>query len=155
MRGDKVRGGGMLVWWRGFLMVIGNLGSWWVVDLRGTLLRLLLQAKKCWHLRLKQEGSSHLQEFPVFPFSNAILLRCVRASGLVNDSLLAAKFFERLIEVFSSIIRAEDLNPFIILSVHHLIELNEFFRNLGFFFQQVQPCHPREIVNEQYEISIL
>lgn len=65
----------------------------------------------------------------------------IEAGSLVDDSFFLTKKFHDGVNKFTTIVRSKDLDGFLELSLDHGMEHGKLVGNLGFMFQEVNPCH--------------
>ena len=100
-------------------------------------------------MSFKHKCSGYLKEYAIFPFSNTILLGCVRASGLMYKAILREKRFYVSINIFYTIIGQKNSRLSLKLSTNHVVKINKNTEYLRFVLKKVDPTHPCTIINKQ------
>ena len=100
------------------------------------------------NMSANQKCSGGFKKMSILSFSNTILLWCLRTSRLMDNSMLLEVSLKVMIDKFSTIVGAKNLDLSIKLSFHLFVEGLKTGKHFVFILQQIKPCHPCTIIDE-------
>ena len=84
----------------------------------------------------------------MFAFNNAILLRSIRATTVVNDAIRMKKCFKTSAKEFTTIVTANSLNTGFKLSRNHCQKCGEYVKYISLMMQKMARLKSSTIVRK-------
>ena len=78
-----------------------------------------------WRFKLRQHGTSHLNESPVLPFGHTILLRGVCGGILMLNPLITKKVIQGVVLELGAVVTSYDQHGNIVLPLDQIDEVDE------------------------------
>ncbi|KAK2431446.1 hypothetical protein QL285_029670 [Trifolium repens] len=97
-------------------------------------------------LLLFQHASHHIKQSTISSFSKTIVLRSVRSSNLMLNSILLTESFKLIGIKLTTTIRSENLQLLTALLLSFHLELLKLSKHLMFVIYQGYPCHSSKFI---------
>src|SRR4051812_9476082 len=105
-------------------------------------------------LLLFKHTSRHIKQSMISTFNKTIVLRSIRSSNLMLNSIIITELMEFCRVILASTIRSENLYLLttLLLSLH--LELLEFCEHLSLKLDKCYPRHSCELIHKRHKIPI-
>ena len=101
-----------------------------------------------------QHTSDHVQNGPILPFCNTVLLRCIPRCKLLLYAILSAETQKVFGDLLSTSICSKHLDIIPTLLLNKSFEVVEFLKHFTLLFQHIHPCISGVIINECQNIFV-